>query len=105
MSMYKSKALLGLFALAAMGGGMGAGAIPRGGGEPVLLPAERVDRRRKLLLKKGCKVFTIEGIEIVALNERSARKKYEKMFKVSEGRGNVAKSGIVDEFTHESKKI
>jgi hypothetical protein len=29
-------------------------------------------------MPKGCKVFLIEGIEIIALNEKSARKKYSK---------------------------
>ena len=34
----------------------------------------------KKIIPKGCKVFNINGKEIVAMNEKSARKKYEKNF-------------------------
>ena len=34
----------------------------------------------KKIIPKGCKVFNINGKEIVAMNEKSAQKKYQKQF-------------------------
>ena len=31
---------------------------------------------KERIIPKGCKVFLIEGVEIIAINEKSARKKY-----------------------------
>jgi hypothetical protein len=35
----------------------------------------------KRVIPKGCKVYVIEGVEIVAINEQSAQKKYKKLKK------------------------
>ena len=35
----------------------------------------------KKVVPEGCRVFNIEGYEIVALNEKSAMKKYKKLIK------------------------
>lgn len=32
------------------------------------------------IIPKGCKVYNINGVEIVAMNQKSAQKKYEKNF-------------------------
>lgn len=34
----------------------------------------------KKIIPKGCQVFNINGKEIVAINEKSAQKKYQKLF-------------------------
>ena len=34
----------------------------------------------KKIIPKGCQVFNINGKEIVAMNEKSAQKKYQKQF-------------------------
>ena len=34
----------------------------------------------KKIIPKGCKVFNIGGVEIVAINEKTAQKKYQKKF-------------------------
>lgn len=34
----------------------------------------------KKVISKGCKIYNINGKEIVAINEKSAQKKYEKKF-------------------------
>ena len=39
----------------------------------------------KRVIPKGCKLFRIYGVEIVAISEKSARKKYDKMQRRKEG--------------------
>lgn len=34
----------------------------------------------KKIIPKGCQVFNINGKEIIAINEKSAQKKYQKLF-------------------------
>ena len=49
-------------------------------GERNNLRPEDIDvKPKKKLIPKGCKVYDIEGVEIVALNEKSAIKKYNKL--------------------------
>ena len=49
-------------------------------GERNNLKPEDIDvKPKKKLIPKGCKVYDIEGVEIVALNEKSAIKKYNKL--------------------------
>ena len=38
-----------------------------------------IPRKKTRLIPKGCKVFNIDGIEVIALNEKSAKKKISKM--------------------------
>ena len=45
------------------------------------LRPQDIDVTIKKILPKGCKVYTIEGVEIVAINQQSALKKYNKYHK------------------------
>ena len=43
--------------------------------------AESISGDRHTIIPKGCKVYNINGIEIIALNEKSAIRKYNKRHK------------------------
>jgi hypothetical protein len=44
------------------------------------LRPEDIKIENKRVIPKGCKVFTINGVEIVAINEKNAMRKYKKNF-------------------------
>lgn len=44
------------------------------------LRPEDIKLNTKQILPKGCKVYNIEGVDIVAISEKSAIKKYNKKF-------------------------
>lgn len=81
MSSRERLATLGLIAAAMLGSaGLEHGPRHRASPEPdlsTLTPEEKEARRRQLLVKKGHRVFVVEGVEILALNEKNARKKFQ----------------------------
>ena len=66
-----------LFAMAAMMGSIYdyAGS----GSEKSNLRPEDIDVTIKRIIPNGCNVYGIEGVEIVAMNEKSAQKKYKRL--------------------------
>lgn len=55
--------------------------MPSERGKNYLRPEDIDMTPPKKIIPKGCKVYIIEGEEIVAISEKSAIKKYEKKFK------------------------
>ena len=54
--------------------------IPSERGKNNLRPEDIDMTPPKKIIPKGCQVFNINGKEIVAINEKSAQKKYQKKF-------------------------